>query len=319
MPKRVDWRSIVPDPELMVCQENLDGFYKFIHERHMIFHRRSELKQDPPWTDDAWLRDYKFTNVYRELDRGTVWLLNNIVTEEKDQKNLVWKITLYRLLNNLATFDDIGVPRYQDYNPSAYKKKLEARKARGERVFTNAHLTLPTFELGSTKIDEYINSLNDLHSRLDDVFMQLKNASHLKEVFEIMMQCRRVGPFIAYEICIDLMYAQVVPFTEDDWVNLGPGAKVGIRLIFPNKKTDMVDGLTQLRKDQRKHFKRLGLIFPFYQGRELTLRNIEHSLCEFGKYWKLSHSAGKSRMKFVASLNPLEIQIQEEPKKISGI
>ncbi len=168
-------------------------------------------------------------------------------------------------------------------------------------------MTLPTFKLGNSKIDEYIASLNDLREKLNDVFMQVKNASHLSEVFETMMQCRRVGPFIAYEICIDLMYAKIVPFTEDDWVNLGPGAKFGIRLIFPNKKVDMVEGLKQLRADQELHFKRLGLKFPYYQGKELTLRNIEHSLCEYGKYWKLSHCTGKSRMKFVPSTQPLEI------------
>ncbi len=97
------------------------------------------------------------------------------------------------------------------------------------------------------------------------------------------------------------MSSKVVPFDEDNWVNVGPGAKIGSDLIFPDRKiTPYEQVVHRLRYSQKENFKRLGLDFKYLDGKELTLRNIEHSLCEYGKYWKLSNSVGKNRMRFEA-------------------
>lgn len=41
---------------------------KFASERHLIYKRR-EAGQPKPWTKDKILRTFRFTNMYRELDR----------------------------------------------------------------------------------------------------------------------------------------------------------------------------------------------------------------------------------------------------------
>jgi hypothetical protein len=62
--------------DLTHAEESL--FWYWISERHSIFLRRQEGKPKP-WTDDPILRDYKFTNPFRENDRGTVWLRENFL------------------------------------------------------------------------------------------------------------------------------------------------------------------------------------------------------------------------------------------------
>lgn len=43
----------------------------FIKERMLIWERR-EVGESVPFTEDVILRDYRFCNIYRELDRQTI-------------------------------------------------------------------------------------------------------------------------------------------------------------------------------------------------------------------------------------------------------
>lgn len=47
-------------------------FFAFARERHATYLRRQSGAPEP-WTDDPILRKFRFTNVFRELDRTTVW------------------------------------------------------------------------------------------------------------------------------------------------------------------------------------------------------------------------------------------------------
>ena len=46
----------------------------------------------------------------------------------------------------------------------------------------------------------------------------------------------------------------------------------------------MLDNVRLLRDRQREEFENQNLDFPFWQGKELTLKNIEHALCDYYKY-----------------------------------
>jgi len=50
--------------------ESLDLFWQFIAERQKVWYRRVVEGRPAPWTDDDILQEYRFTNVYRELDPG---------------------------------------------------------------------------------------------------------------------------------------------------------------------------------------------------------------------------------------------------------
>ena len=69
----------LPDENLDVCEENLKLFWYWIYERQNIWYKRFMKKSSAPWTKDPILNDYKFTNVYRELDRVSKWVQDNII------------------------------------------------------------------------------------------------------------------------------------------------------------------------------------------------------------------------------------------------
>lgn len=333
-----------PSVELEVCQENLDDFFKFMNERHLIWHRRFiEKLPREQWTTNEILKKSKYTNIYRELDRGTLWWFDHIGNEYTDWKStalsdigqevgfkiLLWKTIIYRLCNRIETFEKVGFPDYTKYNSddvhNDFWKQLHEIEETGASVMTSAHLTCPT-PAGYSKVEGYIMAVNSLHKELDSLCSDIPQARDSKDVFNILRRIHCVGAFIAYEVLCDLMYVGAIGlnqpltenggetklieckrFSEDDWANVGPGAYQGIRLIYPssaigrNKSKRVYERMVQLRDEQAEHFKRLGIEFKYYEKYSkghLSLRSIEHSLCEYSKYWLQSRGLGKVRMIF---------------------
>ena len=302
---------LIKNPDEINHDENFVMFWQFIHERHEIYMRRFVEKLDPPWTFDRILRTYKFTNVYRELDKGTQYYLKHVNNDHPyffhtKLKHVLYPTIAYRMLNRVETFERIGyIPTHDMYNDFIQRKQirtdLEGLVAKGYAVFTSAH-SLPPAPKGGTKIDYYMMLLKDISKWFDTVYDQILNANGLKEVWEILQIIPKIGPFYAYEIACDLILQKAIPFSEDDWANAGPGAKQGIDLLFKGKKSlELYENyIAVLWNNQEREFDRLAIKFRGTKnpGYRLTMRSIEHSLCEFSKYWKVSRGLGRARIHF---------------------
>jgi hypothetical protein len=53
------------------------NYFRFIYERQLVWYKRHVLKLPPPWTEDEIMQKYKIINMYRQLDRCTIYLLKN--------------------------------------------------------------------------------------------------------------------------------------------------------------------------------------------------------------------------------------------------
>ena len=324
--------ELYPPEDDEVCIENINMFIKFMYDRHMVWVNRFErgLPKEK-WTDNKILKTYKYTNVYRQLDRGTLWALENIIQPFKDEidkidipkdrngikykeyleekkghfKKLLWELMLYRLCNRIETFEKIGLPPYDKFNPLQYFKRMYLVKNKYHAPMTNAHLTCPC-KKGYTKVDGYFVGILDAYFKLDDMTEKIMKAPRAGKVFDIIKKVENFGGFIAYEIYCDLCYAEAIPFTINDFVNVGPGAKEGIRIMFPSSSKKLrfvLDRVHDIFYEQDRYFDNLNLEFPYYNKYEpidnkLSLRTIEHSLCEFSKYFLQVHDAGKRRLKY---------------------
>ena len=90
------WADKLPAATLDVSEEHYHEFFRTMFERQMIWKRRFLDQKPRPWTDDPILRDYKFTNVYRELDRNSQWQIRNILLDDElTLTNLVWKMMVW--------------------------------------------------------------------------------------------------------------------------------------------------------------------------------------------------------------------------------
>src|SRR5580693_8773694 len=84
-------------------------FFYFLNERHRIYLNR-KAKKPWPWTKDEILRTYKFTNVYRQLDRVTeAWTHRWINLLHKGAKmsdgDIFFHLCVFRFFNWPGTYD----------------------------------------------------------------------------------------------------------------------------------------------------------------------------------------------------------------------
>ena len=120
-------------------------FNNYMIERHSIYERRAE-GQPYPWTDDPILKEYSFCNVYRELDRVTIWIRENWREPYADHPNLPFAMAMARQINWPDTLQEIGFPEH--WNPARIKAIMQGRLNRKEKVYTGAYMLTGT--LGGT-------------------------------------------------------------------------------------------------------------------------------------------------------------------------
>jgi len=262
-------------------------FFAFVHERQEVWRRRAS-GEDEPWTRDALLRHYVFCNNYRELDRGTQYLrrclakLEAPATAAARFKRMLWPCLAYRLCNKLETFardwdgKGGGIPAPGAW--PAFEAYLREQHALGP-VFTNAHQSMG--------LDRYVATMRAARTGLAALSARLFAVSGDAEaVFgALQASCDNVGPFLAWQVVCDLMESGCVDASEDAWAQLGPGAKRGLARCFGAvAPCDELDLAKLLARIHGRAFKNLGLDFCYVAGRRLTLKNVEHCLCEYEKY-----------------------------------
>merc|ERR1719419_392664 len=143
-------KKLLPeDDNLESCSDRIATFLLFVHERQNIWQQKyngAEMLTMNPVFVEMW-----FTNVYRELDRGTQYFRKNIMetimSEHKNSnvidvetiENVLFKSIVYRLINEIKTFqafDRIPDPE----NLPSFIQFLEACHGKhGSKVFTAAH------------------------------------------------------------------------------------------------------------------------------------------------------------------------------------
>jgi hypothetical protein len=92
-------------------EEVLRYHHNYIFERHKIYKKKEIYKLPRPWTKDPIFNKYRFTNVRRELDRESKWLIKHIC--ENDELTLKQKILnciLFRTYNKSSTSEIIKQP-----------------------------------------------------------------------------------------------------------------------------------------------------------------------------------------------------------------
>lgn len=290
-----------------------DRYWAYIYERQLIWHKRYQLKFPPPWTIDSVLGSFAFTNVYRELDRGTLYyfdkvlpLLNNMRDDRGfTERALLVGTILYRFFNRWQTWEEVIAPalKQHGFDWDKIEEGLRLYKDGGEPVFTSAHMVCAYHTSpGSDKINKVIRFLRHIDAEAGSLLTCLRHAGSPFEAWRQLTLMQGIGPFNAYEVYSDFMYTPgFLPYQEDDWANAGPGAQRGLKLIWPGRK-DWTKEMYQLRDEQQEAFARLGLPFEriaLKNGdgsvRWLTMRNVEHNLCEYFKY-----NRGSCRTKFNA-------------------
>lgn len=311
------WEEHLPNEDLEVCEENLKLFFQTMFERQEIWHRRFILKQEKPWTENEIFRDYKFTNVYRELDRSSQFQIENIIkNKDLSDLELVWQTLFYRMFNNPDFFKFIKnkkgycVQNYKDYNPETFYDLMQEFRETGGLPFTSSYFIHPFHGITNDKKYSYDIAVQ-LHKKIPILLeiMRKKN-SVVEDLIKELEKIDGVSKFMSHEYFQDLCYinrynCQIMKFDQNSMTISGPGSRNGIRLIFPSTKgyKNEIHRIYELRDIADDYLAEFGQFkyLPDYDG--ITLHQIEMWLCEFQKYFKMQIGEGKQRSKFIPKSN----------------
>ncbi len=295
-----------------IAEHNLARFFKFITERHAIWYRRNR-GDEWPWTDDPILQTYKFTNIFRELDTGTIHCREAIREPYADHPELFFNIASYRLYNYTETQKELGF--IENYNYKDVMEIMYARRERKERVFTGAHMITGT--LGGDKIWQVFGlCLGQLWEKRKE--LEPKPGDTLEKAFNRLNGHNPgYGAFISYEAITDLRHTRYLENAPDvmTWANAGPGAMRGINRLLGNpiasKKKEFwgkkIDTSNYPKRDEyvkyMRYLLKINRDFVPKWVPDMEMRDIEHSLCEYDKYERVRLGEGKPRSRFVPPSN----------------
>lgn len=284
--------------------EQLNTFWYWINERHYI-NRKKVTNKPWPWTKDKILQDYKFTNVFRQLDRVTEeWTKRfvNLLGRGKDMKDgdLLFHCGMFRLFNWPQTYDTLyyAMPKW---NMKRAVDILMEKRKRGEQIFTGAYI-IPNTGRTDPKVQVICEALDVFYQQRMDFAQRIRKRPSMRRTCNIIQNVPTVGAFIAYEIACDLRHTRLLHDAYDvlSWANPGPGARRGINRLLTGQHSirgDKPDYISLMRellvmapKKIRPHV--AACEWPF------EMREIEHSLCEFDKYMRVKRGEGKPRSRY---------------------
>lgn len=323
------WAKHLPPETEDVNQENLLEFYRTMFERQEIWYRRHMLKLPAPWTEDSILRDYKFTNVYRELDRTSQGLIKLVLLDHKlDLPNLIFKTMVYRLFNTVDTFtgpNAVELPDYSSFNSrTLWKQTVNFRQQVGN-PWSTAYMKHPRTRKpegwnkpGLFRDDIYCNHIiKDVYKKIPLICDCINKKRKADFICRIIETIPGVARFLSHEFFLDFTYINtywVEPIftpTRNDYTNVGPGCATGLRLLFPSlKKREQEEGIYWLRDLAQEQLKVWGDFKWLHWDRQsksyfidthkpnLDLHLMEMWTCEFQKYKKMQWGLGKQRTRF---------------------
>ena len=313
-------KKVIQNANPQINEENLLHLYNFIKRRYSIHLKKDVLGKPQPWTKDPILQEFRFTNIRREHDRESKWLIKNISTNpDLSYKDKLLNSVLFRLYNKHQTSELIGMPFHftKDWNPEWYRAVFEAAEKEDPSVvfFTGA------FNTGGMKsaLKRYVPEGVDLYIPMRVLYFMkylqeihlvrdIKTAENQREVFEHLSSIVGLGEFLGYQMFVDMTYIPEFPFSENEFTVAGPGCKMGLDYLFDDK-----DGMTYeecifwVRDNLERLFhdvlgkewdcKKIFWDLP-EEDRCFNVMSLENCFCELSKYIRAKTETGRPRKKY---------------------
>ena len=326
-------KKILP-ADLKSCSDRVASFLLFVNERQNIWEKKNKGKSRLT-TNEVMVNKW-FTNMYRELDRGTQYFRKNIMDttmadhkiskdiDERIIRKVLFKSIVYRLINEVKTFQAYGgIPDREDMK--SFIEFLEVRhREPGSKVFTAAHQNMGLRRLLET-FKFVSKNVKDLAA---GIAKHAKNRS-LRGVNEVLLSISNVGGFFSWQILCDLLEARILGENCDNqWTCLGPGAKNGLRRLFTQEKLPTTKGelkFTRLVRDlcapsgSKSGYEALNIKFPTFLDKPLSLKNVEHALCEYDKYYRSAQEVQIKERQYTENTSNVYLDNESKCKKCDKV
>ena len=284
----------------------LETFKYYVAERYNMHILKDVLGKPFPWTDDVILSMYRFTNIRREQDKNSKYLLGIMKSHgNKLRYNMVGNILLFRLFNKIETMEYLGGwVDFNKYDEDLIRQRL-ADTPEGYVYFTNAYLSSGMkkefnkyFPKETMRVMNVPNVVNKFMSDIGtDIFL----AESPQEVIDAFKKVKGINDFLAYQLFVDLTYLEDFPWSENEFVMSGPGCSLGLSYLFKDNGglTDeellfwLRDNCPITREWCQEHMIDLPM-----EDRYMNVMSLENCMCELGKYMKTKLGVGRPRSRY---------------------
>lgn len=257
-----------------VIRDNMLKLYRdYTYARADIYYQKEILKKprkDWVYIDYAPdpLKDCFFTNVRRELDKGTKYLIDNIVESiKKDDndyiKNSALNTVLYRATINCKTgwekvIKSLFNKEYIDFNKNIDYIKIKNFSINKDDVISNNAYVLGglkrvanlyfSYNGVNNKFGNYIAYVYSIRQQVFDAIFYLKDKNY-EQSLQTLKNILGLGDFLAYQIYSDFCYILNDDKGLDTVISCGPGTKAGLDLMFLDKNKLSYEDLLRWFRD----------------------------------------------------------------------
>jgi hypothetical protein len=281
------------------------SYLAFVEERHRVWEKR-QAGEPQPWTRDPIVASRKFTCVYRLLDYGSQFVIDELVDLADEPEDNLMRCFLYRHTGRVEAWRALWLalgryPRIADLSDvlEAWREyrgagvtKLKNTRPAAERMnraggfqtttyqkpmFTGAYLVFPqSTEPGTDKLESIVALTKRLFAE-GSVGRDFLAATSQAERFDTLRRNKGVADFMSMQTLTDFGYT--TEYREDEFVVAGPGAVKGAAAIAPEKSALAV---IRWAHPQLAHLT--------VAGRSPSLMDVQNTLCEFSKYIRFKPS-----------------------------
>ena len=246
------------------------------------------------WTDVPHLRDYRYTCPFRVADRVSQYLVREVQygSPEQSPDEVFFRTLLFKFFNRESTWellsDHLGPLQAKTFDLDRYAQVLDEARAKGKVIYNSAYVTKAQYQLVYDRDhgSKHRGLLFMLRRMLEDRLpSKLAEAPTYRDAFQLLALYPFASGFYGMQWLTDLDYSTLLNFSEDDFVEAGPGAVDGIRKIFG--KADPLGVLKEIVANQEGLFRELGFVPVRLDGyRPLSLMDVQNCFCEIAKVFR---------------------------------
>jgi hypothetical protein len=280
-----------------VKHHNVERFFGTARERyHMLLRRR---RGETTLTKDPIFAKYRFCNVFREDDKVTAWMRENLTKPlGQDHERQVRAAVVFRWFNKIETGELLKPYLLGEWRTMEATYKLKERAANFLPILGAAYMIKsPPGKDKVTGLMECIRKVN-----VSTVELTALNTNKLEDVHKELCSYEYLGPFMAYQMVCDLRYAPLLENAVDVnlWTAPGPGSARGMgRVAHDNvdayrysSKRD-IPVLIERMQDLLLYSRNTGYWPSAWPKWELS--TVQHWLCEHDKYERARTGEGEPK------------------------
>lgn len=266
--------------------------FAFIRDRHDIYERRT-AGLPKPWTRDKILQTYRFCNVYRELDKVTVWIRENWRDPHRDEPSVWFAMVVARLLNQPTTLQAVGYPT--PFKPVQMLKILQCRKAAGELVFNAAYIV----STNGRTMPKDVYVVEQVLAPLWAARKQAPQGATLQEFHAWLQTFQGMGSFMAAQVVADVKFTDLLKDAPDwwTWAAPGPGSMRGLNRVcgYPADKSWKDGQVNHWFSTLQKLQSEIEPLIAKAKMPRLSAQDTQNCLCEFDKYERVRTGEGRPK------------------------